>query len=41
MKKLMLSNCLLAAAALSAAAPPTTAPAQGTVIFQNDNRGLV
>ncbi len=33
--------CLVAAAALSAAASPTTAPAQGTVIFQNDDRGLV
>ena len=41
MRKLMLSNCLLAAAALSAAASPTTAPAQGTVVFQNDSRGLV
>ena len=41
MKRSMLSNCLLAAAALSAAASPTTAPAQGTVVFQNDSRGLI
>ncbi len=41
MKKLMLSNCLLAAAALSVASSSATAPAQGTVVFQNDSRGLV
>jgi hypothetical protein len=41
MKKLMLSNCLLAVAALSVATSPATAPAQGTVIFRNDNRGLI
>ncbi len=41
MKKLMLSNCLLAAAALSVASSSATAPAQGTVVFQNDNRGLI
>jgi PEP-CTERM motif len=41
MKKLMLSNCLLAAVALSVVSSSATAPAQGTVIFQNDSRGLV
>ncbi len=41
MRKLMLSNCLLAAAALSVASSSATAPAQGTVVFQNDSRGLI
>jgi hypothetical protein len=38
MKNLMLSNCLLAAAALSVVSSSATAPAQGTVVFQNDSR---
>ncbi len=37
MKRFVLSNCVVAAAALSAAA----ALGQGTVLFQNDDRGLV
>jgi PEP-CTERM motif len=41
MKHPVFSNCLLAAVALSVVSSSATAPAQGTVLFQNDSRGLV
>jgi hypothetical protein len=41
MKHPVFSNCLLAAVALSVVSSSATATAQGTVVFQNDSRGLV